>query len=198
MRRPAGHCRTATTQPSPRAATALAAGYTPTCCFALPCPAGHEIVEDVRNGVRFQFKRKRSAVPATAARAAAASAHKSHLLKTPAAQLAQQATTAAAAVESPYADELRLPLLGEQLEKCLQMLPERAAPADRLLACCSSICTASVKVSASLRRRRGGSCGRPFQHALPRAGARRSRGGAAADDGGACRAPLLGACPLIS
>ena len=105
-------------------------------------------MEDVRNGVRFQFKRKRSTVAATAA-AGAASAHKSHLLKTPAAQLAQQAATAAAAAESPYADELEMPrLLGERLLQGIQGLPERAPPADRLLAYCSSICAASAEAAA--------------------------------------------------
>ncbi|KAI3432571.1 hypothetical protein D9Q98_004120 [Chlorella vulgaris] len=123
----------------------------------LKVTAGHEVVEARRNGVPFLFKRKRSSTVAPAdapaapsARAAASARTKSHLLRTPAgAHLAQQAATAGAA-ESPYADELELPqALGRRLVQDMQILPEHAPPAERLLAFCSSLGSASTEAAAA-------------------------------------------------
>lgn len=116
--------------------------------------AGHEVVEARRNGVSFCFKRKRAEPPAAPAASAPRTAARSHLLRTPAAALLAAPAATAVPAGSPYADEVELPRgLGERLAAAAAALPERAPPAQRLLAFAESIGAAAAEAEA---RRPGG------------------------------------------
>ncbi|KAL4452643.1 hypothetical protein ABPG75_008305 [Micractinium tetrahymenae] len=121
----------------------------------------HEVVEARHGGVALVFARKRKEPPAEAAapvpstctqHGAAASTHtrRASLFRTPAAQRALTAAATAVAAESPYADEVEmLQPLGERLLEGLAALPDRAPPADRLLAFCAGLGAAAVEAAAA-------------------------------------------------
>lgn len=115
-----------------------------TCSPTLPV-AGHEVAEGRAGGVAFQFKRRK--VEAAAPPAPTASrlpAPPSHLLRTPGAALTT-AAAAATAAPSPFADDVWVPRqLGERLLAGVAALPERAPPAQRLLAFAASLGEAAV------------------------------------------------------
>lgn len=112
------------------------------------------MVEAKRNGVSFCFKRKRAEPPAAPAASAPRTAARSHLLRTPAGALLAAPAATAVPAGSPYADEVELPRgLGQRLAAAAAALPERAPPAQRLLAFAESIGAAAAEAEA---RRPGG------------------------------------------
>lgn len=101
------------------------------------------MVEAHWRGVAFQFSKKRKAEAPPAPAASRLPAPPSHLLRTPGAALTTAA--AATAAPSPFADDVWMSQQqGERLLAGVAALPERAPPAQRLLAFAASLGEAAV------------------------------------------------------
>ncbi len=102
------------------------------------------MAEGRAGGVAFQFKRRKVEAAPPAPTASRLPAPPSHLLRTPGAALTT-AAAAATAAPSPFADDVWVPRqLGERLLAGVGALPDRAPPAQRLLAFAASLGEAAV------------------------------------------------------
>ena len=107
------------------------------------------MAEGHAGGVAFQFKRRKVEAAPPAPAASRLPAPPSHLLRTPGAALTTAA--AATAAPSPIADEVLLPnrCWGEAFLAGVAALPERAPPAQRLLAFVASLGEAAVAAAGA-------------------------------------------------